>query len=438
MRRISEALETEFSLITDKLEAESDDILVNKADLAYQTFQKPHHSENDRFWGKLILPFDSNSNNSNNKSRLEAYGFKAMRPAQPRTAQPRARQKIEERKPNLFVIKSQTKTGAVTTANRIAKFHNIRAVNPFSAKEKPTAEKATQPKLQQEPERESELPSESQWIVSTRNLKRVSKEELELRLSRNSSKAQSEIVKVPQSDAVSSAHTDMKTPAASHPKTRFAKKPPQLPLKIRIGLKKDFVLPHMEVTGHAMPLRRPPQKIAFPKIFTPIRTPETLSNIPDSLSNFPDSPLIRNQDSQLSLRRRRPSPILNIKKFEAFFDTPKEKLANKITRSHDVFEGKILQSGRRVPIKIIQLPMQSLDFQQKSGQVLRPVLARNPTQRKIAVKADIERSSTDTRPESVSESQPPTGTPSTGGRKRSTSMSKGQSNVLNKIFNCAL
>lgn len=140
----------------------------HRVDLANQTFQKPHHSEDDKFWGALKLDLTDN-----------AYSA-----AQNTGSKPASQTNCEGETSldaHLFIIKSPSKTHA----KRIAKFNRIRTLDPVNS---PGANLhqgsffSTDVESKDEKNKfEFELPSESRWIFNTDNLKQIPNEAIKMK-----------------------------------------------------------------------------------------------------------------------------------------------------------------------------------------------------------------------------------------------------------------
>ena len=184
MLRISEQLEAEFSMLSDPLEAESDDFLNNRKDLAYQTFQKPHHSEDDKFWSKVELLTSKNSQATTKPTHNKQFSFFPVeQPTATTVCNAESQTKVQPA--NVFIIKSQSPLGA----KRVAKMNQILALDPvklqvgkihnedffgFEARSQ-TA------KYHAEKSIDFELPNESRWVFNHQNLQKVPRTEIQLK-----------------------------------------------------------------------------------------------------------------------------------------------------------------------------------------------------------------------------------------------------------------
>lgn len=170
-------------MMIENPEVQSDDIIYNKTEVANHNFCKPHHSDNDTFWRAFQL-------SQTKKEAVQPFPQKASHELSLTNVTNAASIKLNNSQElNLFIIKSQTKTGA----KRIVRLNKIRTLDPISTESDPTRSESffsQQPRCQttvhsQRKKVEFELPSESKWVFNTQLLRKVPHDEIEMKQLKN-------------------------------------------------------------------------------------------------------------------------------------------------------------------------------------------------------------------------------------------------------------
>lgn len=438
--------EAEFSMLSDRLEAESDDIFQNKTNLAYQTFQKPHHSENDKFWSQITLP--SNKNLTTGKDLGDSVKPVATKsdPTPIRTVDNNSNN--QEQTANIFIIKSQTKSGA----KRVAKMNRILALDPIDLQTNTihsepffTPQQRCQTTRPQNRKADDlELPSETQWIFSPQNLQRIPKKEIQRRqqnTSRNNiTIEEGYLLTSPNNDAtaIDSKLSEQK----QSPKPNLIKLNPQIVKKLKIQIKSDIKSPAMPASSSSTATNRSKVQVinlGSPKAETMFKArPNTtqISTRPKELQIVLTDPKSTPQHHST-----KGTPNLTIRKFDAFFGSPSEKLNTETTSNEGFLVGRLISGPSHQPIKVI--PATTSTPSASSGKRNLFIRSAIPSSEinldgSMSFKTASERSSTENGKASSENSLATTATtPSSDarGRKKSLSMSKGQAKVLNKLFN---
>ena len=387
--------------------------MAEKPELAYQTFQKPHDSE----WRKTNFPLAENE-----------YGLQGLSCLHPQTASPRSRPKPEDKSANMFLIKSQTKSGAKMFGKRVNRLNRILTLDPFST-ERDREERFMTARGENRTKTETELPCESHWVFSPRSLRTVPKAEIQLKLTNGTLRNMTD---KPQGQVAELGCSRTERVLSGVSKQKDIRKCPQIPKRVKIEIKHPSKPQSEDYNSSLRFLKPKAHKIALPLI-------------PDGYSNTQSSHLMQTENfgsQPITSRRMTPKTILH--RFGSFFGSTSNKRHNLPHLSDDSQTSSQTELGKAFSMKVVPQSCKSLRNSSK------PILFHNhsPSVNSIndtmstanASKLSGERSSAGSFKGTLSGSLNENTVNSTRARDRqkSGSMSRGQVKMLDKLFNFGL